>query len=290
MMHVAEAGEDKGRVVLQLCSGHPNPVAVDAAVWLARAFGSEIESLYVEDQQLVELARYPFAREISLSGRHKRSLSSNDIERHFRFASAEFRTVIESRARAAEVPCRSRVMRGEPVAALAVACSECGPWNVVALAEPFTSPACPPLKQLFETVSDTTGLMIVGPEARRARGPIVIAIERLEQLATTLGAAERLAAVDGHPISVCLIAEHDSGLAELEPAVRLALSERPNVAIAGLVLMRGSPAAAAEALRRMQPGLIIGRFGGLLVPEEGDLRPLAAGLECPLLLVRSTFS
>jgi hypothetical protein len=42
----------------------------------------------------------------------------------------------------------------------------------------------------------------------------------------------------------------------------------------------------AETLRRLHGGIVICRFGGLVVPEEGDLRPLASALECPLFLVR----
>src|SRR5262245_1888082 len=170
MIHVAEAGEARGRVVVQLCSSQANPVAIEAAVWLARAFQSEIESLYVENQDLIELARYPFAREVSLTGRNKRALSCEDIERQFRFASAAFHNAIETRARAAEVQVKLRVVRDEPVKALRMLCAELGPWNAVALAEPFTSPHCPSLRALLDTVYDATGLLIVGPEARRTSG------------------------------------------------------------------------------------------------------------------------
>src|SRR5262245_58517951 len=190
MIHVAEAGESRGRVVVQLCSSQANPIAIDAAVWLARAFQSEIESLYVENQDLIELARYPFAREVSLSGREKRTLSCEDIERQFRFASAAFHTDIQARARAAEVQVKLRVVRDEPVKALRMLCAELGPWNAVALAEPFTSPQFPPLKTLLDTVHDATGLLIVGPRARRTAGPIVIALEQAELLTAMLGAAD----------------------------------------------------------------------------------------------------
>ena len=49
---------------------------------------------------------------------------------------------------------------------------------------------------------------------------------------------------------------------------------------------RGEAAVVAEALRRLGGGFVICRFGGLVVPDEGDLRPLASVLECPLFLVR----
>ena len=289
MMHVAEAGEEKGRVVLPLCSGTADPVAIEAAMWLARAFQSEIESIFVENEQLLELARHPFARQTSFAGKRAVCPSCEDIERHFRFASAAFHALIETRAREAEVPFRQRVVRGEPASAIAVACAHVGPWNVVALAEPFTSPECPSIKSLIETVADATGLLLVGPAARRMTGPIVLALERVEQLPAMLSAGERLSSVADQRvtgIALCLVAEDERTLVELEGQARLVLAERPGVSILPTVIPHGTPAAAAEAIRRLVPGLVIGQFGGLLVPDDGDLRPLALALECPLLLVR----
>lgn len=286
MIHVAEASEARGRVVVQACSASPSPVALEAAVWLASAFQSEIESLYVEDEQLIEMARYPFAREISFSGRSSRALTCEDIEREFRFASQAFHAMLERFAREAEVSVRPRVVRDAPLNALSLACSASGPWNAVALAEPFTSPACPPLGVLFENVRDATGLLIVGPHARRTSGPVVIALEEVEELAAMLAAADRLVSVRPADILVCLIATAEVELEALENATRLVLAEREATQIAARALALGAEAAAAEALRRLEPGLVIGRFGGVLVPHESDLRPLAIGLECPMLLMR----
>ena len=53
--HVAQTGEDRGRVVLQLGSAHPSAIALEAAVRVARAFQSEIESLFVEDDAALRL-------------------------------------------------------------------------------------------------------------------------------------------------------------------------------------------------------------------------------------------
>ena len=47
--HVAEAGEDRGRVVLRLgSSGRLSDIALEAAMRVAQAFQSEIESVFVE--------------------------------------------------------------------------------------------------------------------------------------------------------------------------------------------------------------------------------------------------
>lgn len=286
MIHVAEASEAKGRVVVHLCSGLASPVALDAAVWLARAFQSEIEGLFVENEQLIELAGFPLAREVPLSGRGKRDISIESVERELRFASSAFHAEVVTRAKAAEVTAHARVVRDDPVKALSEVCSACGPWNAVALAEPFTSPACPSLKQLLDSVRDATGLLVVGPRACRISGPIAIALEHAELLPAMVSAAEKLAAVDEKEIALCLMASDEAALMELESATRLVLPEHPNVRMAQMSLTFGAEAAAAEALRRLRPGLVLARFGGLLMPEDGDLRPLAMSLECPMLLLR----
>ena len=45
--HVAQSGQDRGRVVIQIRSGHPSAIAMRAAVQIARAFGSDLESLFI---------------------------------------------------------------------------------------------------------------------------------------------------------------------------------------------------------------------------------------------------
>ncbi len=286
MIHIAEASEAKGRVVVHLGAGTASTVAIDGAVWLARAFQSEIEGLFVENQELIEWARYPFAREISFSGRLRRALSIEELERDLKIASEAFHREVIARAQALDVKVHRRVVRDEAVSALSAVCSACGPWNAVALAEPFTSPACPSLREVLESVVDATGLLVVGPKASRTSGPIVIALEHAELLPAMVSAAEKLAAVVEGSIVVCLVASDENALAELDNASRLVITEHPHVTMAGAIITFGAEAAAAEALRRLLPGLIIARFGGLLMPDSGNLRPLAESLECPLLLLR----
>jgi hypothetical protein len=284
--HVAQAGEARGRVVLQLCWGNPSPLAIEAAIRVAQAFQSEIESLFVEDQQLIELAAFPFAREISRTGRRSWAICTSDIEREMKLAFAALQRRIQALARAADVPVRHRVVRDEPMKALAEACAECGPWNVVALAEPFGSGACHELHRLLDSVSNTTGLVVVGPQGQRTTGPVIVAAEDIDRLSGMLHAAERLVTVTGRDIVVFLIADGEEQLHWMEGQARLLLGERPNIRVALAKLALGASASVAEALRRMKGGFVISRFGGLVVPSEGDLKPLAAALECPLFLVR----
>jgi hypothetical protein len=284
--HVAQSGEDRGRVVVHIRSGHPNAIALEAAVRIARAFGSDLESLFVEDEQLFDCAAYGFVHEVSLSGQHSRVLSLDAMMRDLHLAAQGTRRQLEALARRAEVPLRCRVVRDEPLRALTIACAETGPWNVVALGEPFSAGHCGMLKQMLAEVSGTTGLVTVGPKARRVQGPVVVAVEDTAQLPDMLRTAERLAALDGAEIVLLLVAPDEDELERMDGEARLVVEDREGVRIQSAAIARGEAAVVAETLRQLKGGIVICRFGGLVVPDEGDLRPLASVLECPLFLVR----
>ena len=64
--HVAAAGERSGRVVLWLGgSAGASRFAIEAAMSIAQSFQAAVDSLYVEDKQLFDLAEFPFARAIA---------------------------------------------------------------------------------------------------------------------------------------------------------------------------------------------------------------------------------
>lgn len=286
IMHVAEAGEQRGRVVLHLTTGQPSAVALEAAVRIARAFNSEIESLFVEDSQLFEMASYPFAREISRFGAHTRALSCDELERQLRVLAQSLTRRVEAMARAAEVPAHARIVRGVPLAALAQACADCGPWNVVALADPMPAAGSERLRELFDAVADITGLVLVGPKAQRTSGPIIAALEDIEHLPHMMRVGERLAGALGGEIAILLLAETPEDAHLMEDQARLALGNPSGLRIMSSAGLDSTPAVLAETLRRLRGGFVLGQYGGLLVPRDGDLKPLVASLECPLFVMR----
>src|SRR5262249_27494742 len=160
-------------------------------------------------------------------------------------------------AQRAEVPLRSRVVRDEPLRALAVACARSGPWNVVALAEPFSGGNCGSLKQLLLEVPGMTGLIMVGPRSRRLSGAVVGAVEDSERLPGMLRAATRLAAVDGNDIVLLVIARDAEQLDRMEGEARLVVEAREDVRIEQAAVPRGESAVIAEALRRLNGGFVI---------------------------------
>lgn len=285
--HVAEAGEERGRVVLRLAaSGRLSDIALEAAVRVAEAFQSEIESLFVEDRQLLDMAAFPGAREIALSGRSSRSLAALEILREMRFVASALQRRVAAAARACDIAVHARAVRDDPVRALMLTCAECGPWNVVTLGEPFTATSPGMLVELFESVLDTTGIVLAGPGAVRTTGPVIAVIEETERVPAMLRTAQRLAAVSASETRL-LVVESDGGrLQWLEGQVRLALGRNGDVPLDMANLAVDDMRTLAERLRRLGAGFVMARFGGRFAPTERDVGTLSAWLEGPLFLVR----
>ncbi len=287
MAHVAAAGEQRGRVVLKLGCTEPSQIALEAAVRIAQAFQSEIESVFVEEPALLDVAGFPFAREISLTGRHTRELSPEVMARHIRHVAEVLTRRVEALARLAEVPSRSTIVRDDPFQAMARVCQACGPWNVIALADGAMPRNGELIRQLFEQVQDTTGVVLTGPKARTIRGVVIVVVEDVAHLEPMLRAARRLLGGDGgERVKLLLLADDEVRLSELEGQVRLALEPDGDVDVVKAPPVHGSSQVAAEALRRLRGGFVLGQLGGRLVPVTGDLGYLASVLECPLLVVR----
>jgi nucleotide-binding universal stress UspA family protein len=286
--HVAAAGERSGRVVLWLGGAAASRVAIEAALQLAQTFQAEIESLYVEDRQLFDLAEFPFARAIGDAGGGWQPLPQEGLERQLRFAAAALHRQVAEAAAAVSIPCHARVVRDEPMRAVARACAENGPWNLVVVGEPLRAGDEMRLCGLFEEVRDTTGAVITGPLACRTRGPVVAVVEEFDRLGPMLKTAQRLAAVAGGDVKLTLAGDRRDELAWMEGEARLLCAgEDGEVAEFETVLAANDdPAPLAAVLQRYKPGFALAQYGGRLVAPEASLRPLAAALECPLLLVR----
>ena len=284
--HVAQAGEDRGRVVVRLGAyAASSPAAIAAAVHVARAFQSEIEGLFVEDPLAFEAASRPFVRALSLTGAPRSDLSPSSLEYDTgHFAIAVQRELADA-ARAGRVEFSARVVRNDPIAALAEACAVRGPWNIIVFAEPIldddraglvSAAAC--------SVMGTTAYVAAGRSAAWRGGPVLIALEDTDRLTGMLRAAQRLAAVAGDDIIIQPVAGDDIALDWLEGEIRLTLGDIPGVKVSPRPPQTGSQAVWLAALAASSPRIVLARHGGLIVPASRARLPLAS-LGCPVFLV-----
>jgi hypothetical protein len=293
--HVAAAGEGRGRVLLWFgCASQASRSAIDAAVLLARAYQSEIESLFVEDTQFFDLAEYPFARTIS-GVQGWEALPREGLEHTFRYVGAALQRQVADVASKAEIPYRSRVVRDDPLHAVATACAENGPWNVVTLAEAFEAGDERRLENIFIGVPGTTGVVVSGRLAReRARrrpesvqpGPVVALIEEFARLGPMMKAAERLALATGGGIRLVLVSDRLDELDSMEGHARLLFGEGVLPAVQSVLAPHGDSVPVAEAVRQYEASFVLAQYGGQVVPVGSSLRALTSAIACPIFLVR----
>lgn len=286
--HVAEAGEDRGRVVFNLgTSGRLSDVAMEAALRVAQAFHSEIEALFVEDQQLFDLLGFSFSHEIAFPSSAIHSIDPAVLEREMRLQGAALSRRVLIAAGLSDIRARARTIREDPVRALALACAEVGPWNVVALGEPLAPQDATLLPRLFREVDAATGFVVTGRKACRTGGPVVAIVEEADRVPGMLRAAERLAAVTGGEAQLWLLEEGSERLEWLEGQVRLSLGLKARaVRLVPFDASRTDMRALCSSLQRIRAGFVIARHGGRLAPhDEADPIALSA-LEGPLFLVR----
>ena len=254
--HVAEASEERGRVVVRTTSARTSDIAFQAAVRIAQAFQSEIESLYVEDTELIALTRFPFVREIDTRGNAIREITHEGVVRDLRFQFVGLHRRLSKLASIAQVQVHERTVRDEPLRALSVTCADCGPWNLVVLAEPFNASSGEEIRLLLDNVLDATGLVLVGPRASRTTGAVVLALEDIEALPGMLRAGHRLIEGTDTPLIIAIVASDTETGEWIEAHARLALAEGSEVRIMSLNKGHANPASVAEALRQLKPGFL----------------------------------
>lgn len=117
-MTLADEGRVE-RVVVSLGSGAAHPAALEAAVWVARAFESELEALFVEDERLKILAELPFAREVSRLGLGQRPMTPAQVSNEMKALHSALRSRMERLASEAQVIVRFGVAGASVEALLA---------------------------------------------------------------------------------------------------------------------------------------------------------------------------
>lgn len=86
------------RIVVPLDAASENRAAIDAAARLAHRWGAELHGVFVEDNDLLHLARLPFARQVSI-GVGVEPLTAEQVERQLRAFAARARIEVEAAAR-----------------------------------------------------------------------------------------------------------------------------------------------------------------------------------------------
>jgi hypothetical protein len=103
------------RVVVPLDSASETSTAIDTAARLAARWRVPLHGIYIEDEELIDLAGLPFARQVTL-GTGSEPLTKDHVEEHFRAAAERARHELAEAANRYAVKWSFEVVRG-PLAA-----------------------------------------------------------------------------------------------------------------------------------------------------------------------------
>lgn len=282
--HVAEASEGSGRVLLWL---DPNILAsrqaVEAAVRLAAAYRSELETVDVEPPHVVFAEGVPIRRVDSPTSPAVSAGLDDDTAR--RSLGRRQRRTIDDLTLEFEVPASHTRVSGDAIDQLATMCVERGPWNVVAISRMPSAEIAPLIASIFANVSGATGVLVGSRRTSPWRGRVAVVAEDGERLPSMLRAAERIAGKDGST-HLIVAAPAQAAFDELEAQARLLPEGSGRLRFAASRPTYGVEGALDEPLINAAPDLAIARFGGILLSDGAALSRTLALTGAAFLLVR----
>lgn len=109
------------RIIIACDAVAENHAGIEIAARLAAFWNTALHAVFLQDESLLNLAAFPFARQIGLGADTSESLDESEIIRHFEANASRFRASLEVAAREHAVASSFAVVRGQPtLAALSI--------------------------------------------------------------------------------------------------------------------------------------------------------------------------
>lgn len=273
------------RIVVALDSSTHSRAALAAAVELAARLHAEIEGLFVEDINLVNLAGLPFGNAVDMATGRAAPFDTGALEARMKAEIARARRALEDTARRARLRATFRIARGRLESEVVAAAGEADLLIVGAagLDLEFGGRFKPGRVALAAAASAPRSVLLLR-HGSSFRGRPLVAYDGTPAADKALDAAIALARTGGYAVRL-LIAESDPDKAR---ALEAQASARFAAAGASFVRQEGDSAALTDMCRIVQETeadiLVIAADDARL---QGDGRTiLLERVACPVLLVR----
>jgi hypothetical protein len=261
------ASRPAARIVLGLECGRAEEAALEAALALAAAMGSELAALFVEDERLMRLAALPFGQEIGRTSALLRTFGREQIEHAFDAEAGRLRRMLAGAAEPLALKWTLDVARGD---LMAVSLERLGPDDLLVVGRGWRTE--------FARGRPAGGQ---SPFRRLAMRPVAVLLTDAEQAWRALDAAFAIARRTAGELKVLI---HAAGQREFR-----AERERARERLAGaparyLHLPEIEPRAIAEVVRSQGAAALV--WPGLAPRYRAALAELLEELACPVVLLR----
>ncbi len=271
------------RILVPLDASEHSLTAMKAAVELAASLDAELEGLFVEDVNLLQLSEFPFAQEVSFFSPVSRRLEKENMERQLRIQARRLRQALAGLADRFQVPWTFRVTRGG-VPAQVLAASEGADLTILGKAGWSMPGGTTGGSTVRAIVSRGRGMTLIMQHGVRFQATVQTVFTGSALAETALEVSSTMAAAWKMPLLVLMSGSSPEDLRSLEQK-------------AARILDRMGVKASFQALPRLsceQLVRVLGAFGPgpLFLPCEppnlagGDLQTLIDRVRNPVFLVR----
>jgi hypothetical protein len=268
------------RVVVTLDAVSENRTAIDTAARLAARAAARLHGVFVEDEDLLHLARLPFARQIAHGGRAE-PFTADVAQLHLRAEGERARRQVVAAAARYRIEATFEIVHARSDIPSTLG-SEAG----LIVAGALTRPVAGHFRvrsQWWPSVEAAPGPVLLARLAWDAAGPVVALVrDRGPAAARLVQSAARVAAARDAPLIV-IAPPGLAGAADFAPWLAECLAGEP--ATPRVEAASVEPAALQRRLAELPAGLVAVEAGAI----EGDgarLRDFAEQCACDLLIVR----
>ncbi len=270
------------RILIALDSSASTPNSVEVAAGLARRLRAELQGLFVEDDELLQLAALPFTTQVNLTTGGRQPLEPSELESQMARLAAAAQRQLATIAERDRVAWSFRTVRGRIAHEVASAAE--GADLVIVEGGHHGGPAHARLGlPASATVKRVTRSVLILRDGRRVEGRIFVVFDGGEQSERALQMASALTHGNG-ALTVLLPETKDKDPQQLKEQAQGLLSGE-----AGDVTMESFSANTLAGLcahvGRPDTGLVVMSADSPLLPA-GDVAGLLDSITCTVLLVR----
>ena len=199
------------RLIVDLYHGPADAETLRAAAEIARLLGFDLHGLFIEDESLLALAEFPFAREIRLPTHEWSPMNAVTVTADLREAATRMHRLLDDILRSVGVPGAFQVLRGDPVVCIGGVCR----IGDIIVVEPET-----PVRQLTQSIAhlqeaafgSPASVLLLPAGTKLRAGPVVAIVEGAED--SSLEVACRLAAAAKDDLVILPLAQGPDGLSD----------------------------------------------------------------------------
>lgn len=271
------------RILVALDDSPHSRAALDMAVRLAADLETELEGLFIKDENLLRAAQLPFAKEVRSHSVSPKSLDDRRVERQLRYQAERAEAALQEATEQFEVAYNFRVVEGQVTRELLRAAEEA---DLIAMGKTSTQSSRRRLGTTSHTLlSESPTPVLVLRRSGRRRQPILTYYDGSDAAQLALRVAAHLASGGAsRPLKVFLPATDEEETEQLRTEVEKKYGDR--ISQLGVrPLTEIEIARIATLARREGRGLFV-MPGGTTPLSDASLQRFLYELDRPLLVVR----